>query len=103
MPLGHRSRGMARFMKQLAGDLDAAAGLPVPSSRPDDLLRLARASAEGNPEAAATLIVHLGGPVLAVVRKVLGAQHPDTDDVAQDAVIAVLGTVEIFRGECTLV
>lgn len=59
-------------------------------------------AAEGNPDAAATLVVHVAGPMLKVVRKVLGRQHPDVDDVAQDAALALLQALGAFRGECTV-
>jgi RNA polymerase sigma-70 factor (ECF subfamily) len=75
-----------------------AAGRP----RTDELLRLARAAGEGNPDASATLIMHLGSNMLNAVRKVMGPQHPDVDDVTQDSVIALLGALENFRGECSV-
>ena len=76
--------------------------LPVWRAPSDALLRLTRAAAGGDPDASATLIVHLGGPMLRVVRKVLGRQHPDVDDVTQDAVIAFLQALAMFRGECSV-
>jgi RNA polymerase sigma-70 factor (ECF subfamily) len=97
---------MQRFSKELAAEdvqKEAPADPPIPQSRPDELLGLAQAAAGGDPDAAATLVMHVGGPMLTVVRKVVGAQHPDIDDVTQDAVIAFLGTLESFRGECTVV
>ena len=41
--------------------------------------------------------------MLRVVRRILGRQHPDVDDVAQDAVMALLRALPTFRGECTVV
>ena len=35
--------------------------------------------------------------MLRVVRKVMGHHHPDVDDVTQDAVVALLGSLETFR------
>jgi RNA polymerase sigma-70 factor (ECF subfamily) len=40
--------------------------------------------------------------MLMTVRKILGAGHPDLDDVAQDAVIALLNALGTFRGESTV-
>lgn len=94
---------MPHSPKPLARDLESAGAPPVARRRGDDLLQMAHAAGEGNPEAAATLIVHVGGPILTAVRKVLGSQHPDVDDVTQDAVIALLGALETFRGECSVV
>jgi RNA polymerase sigma-70 factor (ECF subfamily) len=69
---------------------------------PDELLGLARAAETGNGRAAATLIGALGGSMLRAVRKVLGANHPDVDDVTQDAVIALISALSGFRGDCTV-
>jgi RNA polymerase sigma-70 factor (ECF subfamily) len=68
----------------------------------DDLAEVARAAALGDPDAAATLILRLGGGILRIVRKVLGPSHPDVDDVAQEAVIAVLAAMQRFRGESSV-
>jgi RNA polymerase sigma factor (sigma-70 family) len=94
---------VSRFDKQQASEqtADDHAGSRPAAARPDELLRLAQA-ATGNPEAAATLIVHVGGPMLRVVRKVLGRANPDVDDVAQDAVVALLQALAMFRGECSV-
>jgi RNA polymerase sigma-70 factor (ECF subfamily) len=91
---------MARFFRQVAGDL----GSPAPSSKSssDELLHLARAAGNGNPDAAATLVTHLGAPILSVVRRVMGRESAEVDDVAQDAVVALLGGLATFRGECTV-
>jgi len=69
---------------------------------PDDLLGLARAVARGDGDAAATLVAEVGGGMLRVVRKVMGHRHPDVDDVTQDAVLALLGALETFRGSSTV-
>lgn len=92
-----------RFGKQLVSDLEESAPANEVASRSDDLLPLANAAASGDADAAATLILHLAAPMLRVVRKVLGRQHADVDDVAQDAVIAFLRALTTFRGECTVV
>lgn len=68
----------------------------------DELAEVARQAALGDPDAAATLILRLGGGILRIVRKVLGPAHPDVDDVAQEAVIAVLGALPQFRGESSV-
>lgn len=100
----HLTVTVSRVGKQVAGELDEA---PPPGpeivQRTDDLLPLVSAAVAGQPDAAATLIHHLGGPMLRVVRKVLGRKHPDVDDVAQDAVIAFLRALTSFRGDCAVV
>jgi len=87
---------MARRSKQLAGAVERAASN-------DELLPLAKAAAEGDPAAAATLVAHVGGSMLTVVRRVLGDGHTDVEDVAQEATIAFLGTLSTFREECRVV
>lgn len=95
---------MAILAKQLTrGADDAPIAAPPSSVRQDELLAMATATAKGDPDAAATLVVHVAGPMLRVVRKVLGRQHPDIDDVAQDAVIALLRALPSFRGDCSVV
>lgn len=66
----------------------------------DELLPLVKAAADGDPTAAATLVAHVGGSMLTVVRRVLGFGHTDIEDVAQEATIAFLGSLSRFRGEC---
>ncbi len=73
----------------------------VGARRPDELLSLARSAAERDPTAASTLVLQIGGAVLSTVRQVLGPGHPDTEDVAQEAVIAFLNSLKEFRGECS--
>ena len=87
---------MARRSKQLAGAVEQPAG-------DDELLPLARAAADGDPNAAATLVEKVGRSMLTVVRRVLGDGHTDIDDVAQEATIAFLGTLSKFREECRVV
>lgn len=64
-----------------------------------ELSRIAQAAAVGDPHAVEMLIRRLGGGILNAVRKVLGASHPDLEDVSQDATIAVLRALPLFRGE----
>lgn len=76
---------------------------PQRSARSDELGPLARAAASGNPDAAATLVTHVGGPMLTVVRRVLGRGHPDVDDVTQEAVIGLLHALPSFRADSSVV
>ena len=79
----------------------AAPARPQALSAPkDDLLALARAAAGGEPNAARTLMTAVAGGMLCTVRKVLGTQHPDVDDVMQDAVVAFISALREFRGDC---
>jgi RNA polymerase sigma factor (sigma-70 family) len=69
----------------------------------DELARLAAAFVEGDVEAAQTLVSAVGGTVLGAVRAVLGPNHCEVEDVAQDALIGLLEGLRRFRGECTVV
>jgi RNA polymerase sigma-70 factor (ECF subfamily) len=47
-------------------------------------------------------VTHIAPFVLKVVRSVVGRDHADVDDVAQDAVIAVLASLDSFRADSTV-
>jgi RNA polymerase sigma factor (sigma-70 family) len=92
---------MFRMLKSKpVNDVEAGTVGPDLESPPDELAELARAAAAGDPDAAGTLVMHLGGSIFSIVRRVLGQRNPDLDDVAQDAVIALLGALPKFRNEC---
>jgi RNA polymerase sigma-70 factor (ECF subfamily) len=69
----------------------------------DPLAALAVAAVDGNREAQRTLLVALGPALLRAVRGVLGAQHPDVEDVLQESMSASLAALTSFRGECQIV
>jgi RNA polymerase sigma-70 factor (ECF subfamily) len=69
----------------------------------DPLLSLTRAAIRGEAEAQRTLLVMLGPALLGVARSVLGPNHPDVEDVLQEAMAAVHGALPKFRGECRTV
>jgi len=93
---------MGWSVKAAAPVLASDKAAPLAKPRADDLLPLARTAAAGDPDAAATLVAHVGRSMLAVVRRVLGRAHPDVDDVTQDAIIALLDSLGGFRGDCTV-
>ncbi len=73
-----------------------------PASQDDaaELTALARLAGTGDPVATRRFLDRVW-PVLArVVNSVLGARHPDVDDVIQQSLIAVLQALGAFRGEC---
>src|SRR5262245_25569505 len=82
--------------------LRSGAAGPLPSGSTDPLRAVAFAAARGDPEAERTLLVELGSSLLRVVRAILGAGHPDVEDVLQDAMTAVHGALAGYRGECTV-
>src|SRR5690606_30367517 len=63
---------------------------------------LALRASEGEATAIRELIMELGGPMLRTVRKVLGMNHPDVEDVTQEAVMGLLSSLQNFRGDCSI-
>jgi RNA polymerase sigma factor (sigma-70 family) len=78
-----------------------AGGAAVPA-RVDDLASLTAATVDGDPRAVRTFVMAVGGAMLRVIRKVMGADDPEVDDVTQDAIIALLSALPGFRGESTI-
>ena len=66
----------------------------------DDLAGLVQRHQAGKKDALRTLLTALGPPMLQVVRRVLGARHPDVEDTLQEAAIALVRALPGFRGEC---
>lgn len=77
-------------------------GAPAQPERSDPLAALARAAGRGDSAAIRTLLVTVGPHLLRVARRVLGAQHPEVDDVAQESAFAVMDALPEHRGECTV-
>jgi RNA polymerase sigma-70 factor (ECF subfamily) len=73
--------------------VDAAA---VPS------LALVRAAVAGDTAATARLLKAVAPRVVRVARAVLGAAHPDVDDVVQQSLIRLIGALPGFRGDCDI-
>jgi RNA polymerase sigma factor (sigma-70 family) len=63
-------------------------------------MELARGAAAGNLRASQLLLEQLAPTVARVASAVLGPANPDLDDVVQQSLIAVLGALPGFRGEC---
>lgn len=66
----------------------------------DPLGALVRDAARGDSRATAKLLRTLAPPVHRAVRAILGRTHPDVDDVAQNALVAIARSLPQFRGEC---
>jgi RNA polymerase sigma-70 factor (ECF subfamily) len=64
-------------------------------------LELALKAAQGDLQATQALLSYLSPIVRRVVAGVLGTTHAEFDDVAQQSLIAVLGALPSFRGECS--
>lgn len=84
-------------------------GIPATSPRPgaapplvaslEDLLEGAR---RREPHATRGFVVAVAPTILAAVRRVVGARHPDVEDIAQDAVMHLLDALPSFRNECSI-
>ena len=65
-----------------------------------ELTALARLAGSGDPVATRHFLDRVWPVLSRVVNSVLGARHPEVDDVIQQALIAVLQALGAFRGEC---
>src|SRR5215471_2620039 len=63
-------------------------------------LELARLAAAGDVTATRRLLESVAPRMMRVVQIVLGARHPDVDDVMQQSLIALVQALPAFRGEC---
>lgn len=72
-----------------------------PQERVDPLRALASSAASGDLRAQRTLFVELGPSLLRTARAILGARHPELEDVLQESMVALVAALPRFRGECT--
>jgi RNA polymerase sigma-70 factor (ECF subfamily) len=79
---------------------DPAGGGPEGRDAVDPLGSTMAAALRGDRQAERTLFVMLGPSLLRVVRGVLGAAHPDVEDVLQESMAAVHRALPGFRGQC---
>ena len=82
--------------------------LPVPASsallgRHDELDALAARVLEGDAVGVRTFVTAVGPHLLRGVRRVLGPNHPEVEDVTQEAAFAVIGALRSYRGEASIV
>ncbi len=57
---------------------------------------------QGEPDAVNQLVAELAPGVLRALAALLGRQHPELEDLAQDVLMAVIKALPDFRGESTL-
>ena len=78
--------------------------LPTPSPTAQDdaaeFMALARLAGTGDPAATRRFLDRVWPTLSRVVHGVLGAHHPEVDDVIQQSLIAVLQALSAFRGDC---
>jgi RNA polymerase sigma factor (sigma-70 family) len=75
---------------------------PAAGSGVDPLAELVALARQGDRSAAHALLLALTPALLRVARQVLGREHPEVKDVAQEAACGVLLGLPRFRGECTI-
>jgi RNA polymerase sigma factor (sigma-70 family) len=79
----------------------AQPGAERPPRAVDDLAALVAGSRRGERDATATLLSAVGPSMLQMVRRVLGGNDPDVEDVFQEALLALVRALSAFRGECS--
>jgi RNA polymerase sigma factor (sigma-70 family) len=89
------------MLKQV-GEPREITGRTVALAATDRLAALAADAARGSPDALRTLLVSVTPALLRAVRGVLGVGHPECEDVAQEAAIALVQALPAFRRECTV-
>src|SRR5436305_1245973 len=89
-------------MLRIVRDHESAPAAENTTASPDSLAPLAAAARDGDVRAARTLLVAIAPTIFRSVRGVLGAGHPDVEDIAQDAALALLESLPTFRGECSV-
>jgi RNA polymerase sigma-70 factor (ECF subfamily) len=75
-------------------------GAATKGEQADPLRAVAERAVAGDRRAERTLLVALGPMLLRVVRGVLGARHPDAEDVLQESMLALCSALASFRGDC---
>jgi RNA polymerase sigma factor (sigma-70 family) len=67
----------------------------------DPLASLAKGARERRPQAARAFLVAVAPLVLRTVRQILGRDHPDVEDIVQEALLSTLEALPRFRGDCS--
>ena len=80
----------------------APSGETAPARQSDPLLALVAQAVRGDRLAERTLLVAVGPAVLGVVRRVMGANSLEVDDVCQEATIGLLSALPGFRAQCSV-
>ena len=78
--------------------------LPMPRTTPGNgsgLYELAEAAAGGDMQATSALLKALAPGMIRSASAILGASHPDLDDVIQQSLIGLVQALPGFRGECS--
>src|ERR1700683_898156 len=81
----------------------ARLGLGASAMEPYPLAQVAREARDGDGEAQRRLLVAVAPALLPPLRMILGARHPDLEDVLQEALIGLLHGLDAFRGESSVI
>jgi RNA polymerase sigma-70 factor (ECF subfamily) len=95
-------QALLRLVKPAPVDSEASSAREDAAPVSDVLAEVARAAAAGNAAATRTLLVSLGPHLLRTVRRVLGRDNADVEDVLQESASAVLDALPRFRGESSV-
>jgi DNA-directed RNA polymerase specialized sigma subunit len=79
--------------------LPEAVDAPRASDVPDPLRALVAAAASGDRDAKVRLLSLVAPPVTATIRALLGSSYLEIDDAVQEALLAIVGSLDRFRGE----
>ncbi len=71
-------------------------------ARHDELAHLAAAAARGEPGAVRTFLVMVLPHAFKVVRRVLGARHPEVEDTVQESASNILKALPRYRGDASV-
>ena len=93
---------MLRLIHQPQPAADLSSDEPEPARARDPLHALVSKVIGGDRKAERTLLIAVGPAVLGVVKRVLGLQSLDIDDVCQEASLGLLAALPSFRAECTV-
>jgi RNA polymerase sigma factor (sigma-70 family) len=99
---GHKLRSVSGGKPPAEAAPESAAAAPSAEPAFDRMSPLVEAARRHEPEAVEELLGLLSQPLLRAVCALLGRDHPDVDDLVQDALIDVVSALPSFRGECTL-
>ena len=86
----------------MEGDARPKTGTPSRAPGADPLADVARRAVQGERAAVRALVEAVSPRVLGVARRILGATHPDVDDVTQESLMAILRAMPAFAGESTV-
>jgi RNA polymerase sigma factor (sigma-70 family) len=67
----------------------------------DDLAALVAGCRRGERAATATLLTTVGPSMLQMIRRVLGGNDPEVEDVFQESLVALVKALPGFRGDCS--